>query len=107
MASVSSLTLQYIKVAVGAIDSGASVVITSGTVTMAFTTIGTEPVSGDWKTASWETDATRNPDRYYARVLVGPSGTVTLADGSYDVWVKVTGVGSEVPIVRAGRLTVT
>ena len=107
MTGISSLSLNYVKVAVSATDSGSAVDITSGTVTMAFTAVGTEPVSGDWKTASWETDATRTPNRYYARCLVGPSGTVTLTDGTYDVWVKVSGVGSEVPIIRAGQLVVT
>lgn len=107
MATISSLSLAYIKVPLSATDSGASVVLTSGTVTMAFTAVGVEPVSGDWNTASWETDATRTPSRYYARCLVGPTGTVTLADGTYDCWVKVSGVGSEIPVIRAGNLIVT
>lgn len=103
----SSLSENYVKVPVSATDSGASVNISTGTVTMAFTAVDTEPVSGDWKTATWETDATRSPARYYARCLVGPGGTVTLTDGDYDVWVKVTGVGSEIPVQKAGRITVS
>lgn len=107
MTLISSLSKQYVKVRVSSIDSGAPVDITAGTVQMAFTTPGTEPVSNDWKSATWETDTTRNPDRYYARCLVGPSGTITLTDGTYDVWVKVSSVGSEIPVLRAGSVTVT
>lgn len=107
MTLISSLSKQYVKVRVSAAESGASVDLTGGTVQMAFTVVGTEPVTNDWKSATWETDSTRNPDRYYARCMVGPSGTITLSDGTYDVWVKVTGVGTEIPVIRAGALTVT
>lgn len=107
MIQISNLSKEYVKVPVVATDSGAHVDITVGTVTMAFTAVGTEPVSGDWKSASWETDATRFPMRYYARCLVGPSATVTLTDGTYDVWVKISGVGSEIPVQKAGQIQIT
>lgn len=108
MATISSLSIVYVKIPVAAIESGAVIDPTTATVTMAFPAVGVEPVSGDWKTATWETDATRTPDRYYARCLVGPSGTVTLTDGTYDVWTKITGITPEVPVLKAGdALTVT
>ena len=79
---------------------------TADTVTMAFTAAGVDPVLGDYKTASWETDATTTPSTYYARCLVGPGGTVTLAAGTYEVWVKITD-SPEVPVKRSGTLVVT
>lgn len=108
MASISSLSLQYVKVPIFGTEEGLPVDPTSSTVTMAFTAVGSEPTSGDWQTASWETDATRDPDRYYARCLVGPSGTITLEDGTYWVWWKIAGPDPEVPVGRAkDALTVT
>jgi len=77
---------------------------TSDTVQMAF--VNGEPTSGDWKTATWEADSSTNPTTYYARCLVGPGGTVTLSDGDYQVWVKITD-SPEVPVLKAGRLVVT
>lgn len=99
--TISSLSKEYIRVAVSAKESGTAVDPTSDTVTMAFVTTD-EPVSGDFKTASWETDN----GKYYARCLVGPGGTITLSDGLYSVWVKVTD-SPEVPVLKAGTLMVT
>lgn len=79
---------------------------TTDTVEMAFMATDGEPTAPDWKSASWETDTGPNPDRYYARCLVGPTGTVALVDGRYSVWVRVTDA-PEVPIRRVGVLQVT
>jgi hypothetical protein len=62
---------------------------------MAFTK-GPTPVSGDWKTAEWETAGTKR----YARCLVGPGGTTTLAKGLWAVWVKLTD-NPEIPVKKA------
>lgn len=108
MATVDALSLQYVKVPISAEEEGVPIDPTAGTVTMAFLATGTKPDTGDWKTADWETDATRTPARYKARCLVGPGGTVTLAAGTYVVWWKITGITPEVPIGTAeDRLTVT
>src|SRR5688572_17739715 len=58
---------------------------TSKPVTMAVKLRGTEPVSGDFKTASWEPSTTK------ARILIGPGSPVIgeLAPGIYRVWTKV------------------
>jgi hypothetical protein len=69
---------------------------------MAFPSRGVAPVSGDWKTAAWETDSTTTPATYYARLLVGPGGTAYQA-GTYDVYVKVTD-NPEIPVLLAGEL---
>lgn len=107
MPSVSSLSKEYVYVPVVDVAPGSTVDLTTGTVQMAFTTIGTEPVANDWKSASWATDTSRNPDRIFAKCLVGPGGAVTLTDGTYAVWVKVSGIGNETPVKAAGTLTVT
>ena len=103
---VSSLSLEYVRVAVRATANGSAVDVSADTVTMAFPLAGVDPSVGDWKTSSWETDATSSPTVYYARCLVGPSGTVTLAEGTYDVWVKITD-NPEVPARKAGELFVS
>ena len=106
IAEISAVSLEYVKVPVSAREDGAVVDPTADTVQMAFLTSGSPGVS-DWKSGSWETDATTNPDTYYARCLVGPSGgTITLTAGStYQVWVKVTD-NPETPVKRAGLLRV-
>jgi hypothetical protein len=86
----SALTKEYVAAEVTAREAGLPVVLSSDTVEMAFPASETAPVGGDWKTASWETDATSTPPRYLARCLVGPGGTVVLAANTYDVWVRVT-----------------
>lgn len=98
---ISVLSREYVKVAVSATEAGSAVDPTNDTVQMAFPVLGTDPISGDWKAATWETVGTT----YYARCLVGPGGTVTLAAGSYNVWVKVTD-NPEAPVRRAGVLKV-
>jgi hypothetical protein len=87
---ISSLDLQYVPAEVVLRDSGLVVNVSGDTVQMAFPVAEVAPAGGDWKAATWETDATATPTRYLARCLVGPAGTVTLAAGLFDVWVKVT-----------------
>src|SRR6266576_2440137 len=87
---MSSLDLQYVPAEVTLRDSGLPVNVSGDTVTMAFPLTEVAPVGGDFKAATWETDATATPTRYLARCLVGPSGTVTLTAGLYDIWVKVS-----------------
>jgi hypothetical protein len=94
-------SLQYVKVPVSAVVDGDAYDPTADTVKMAFTARFTNPVSGDWKSAVWETSGTR----YYAKCLVGPGGTVALTAGSYKVWVKVTD-SPEAPILPSGELVV-
>jgi hypothetical protein len=103
---LSSLSLEHVRVRVSAVVNGAPINPTADVVAMAFKQADAEPSGGDWKTASWETDATSTPSTYYARCLVGPSGTVTLADGEWDVWIKVTD-SPEVPVRKIGKVTVT
>lgn len=105
MLEISVLSLTYVRAQVRANQSGAVVDPTGYTVQAAFTAPGTNPVSGDWKSASWETDAVPHPDRYYARCLVGPGGTVALAVGTYEMHLKITAT-PEIPVLTAGPLKV-
>lgn len=98
-------SLEYVRVPMAAEKSGAAYDPTGDTVVMALLAGPAAPSSGDWKTASWDTDATAYPPTYRAQCLVGPGGTVTLAAGVYTVWVKVTD-SPEVPVKRAGQIKV-
>jgi hypothetical protein len=101
---ISVTSLEWIRVRVQAKDNGLTVDPTADTVTMAFKTSG-DPSGGDFKTASWETDANTLPDTYYARCLVGPGGAATLTAGTYRVWVKIIDT-PETPILRCGQMVV-
>lgn len=83
MIELAALTNEYIRVQVSAKEDGVPVNPTADVVELAFMTSGS-PGTSDWVTGEWETDATTNPDTYYARRL-----TLALAPGSYDVWVRI------------------
>ncbi len=99
---ISVQSTEYVRIPVSARSSGVWVNPTSDVVAMALPYRGVAPVSGDWKTASWETDSTQSPATYYARLLVGPGGTAYQA-GTYDVYVKVTDT-PEIPVLLSGEL---
>jgi hypothetical protein len=106
--TISTLSLEFVRVRVDATESGTRVDPTAQTVTMAFKSGGADPAGGDFKTASWETDDS-DPYHpvYYARCLVGPAGAATLTPGTYKAWVKIVDT-PEVPVIEApGRLVVT
>jgi hypothetical protein len=99
-------SLEYVAVNVTAKEAGAFINPTADTVTMAFTENFADPVAANFKTASWETDASTNPDTYTALCLVGPGGAVTLTPGDYTVWVKVVDTPESPIILVPGMLTV-
>ncbi len=106
MLVISALSLEYVRVQVQATEAGVPVNPTSDTVYLAFMAEGSTPGSSDWKTASWETDASTSPTTDYARALVGPGGVITLSAGSvYDVWTKWTD-NPEAPVKKAGPIRV-
>jgi len=96
---ISSASLESVMVPVTDVNG---TVLSGNTVQMAFT--AGQPTNPDWKAATWTT--LTSPTRYLATCLVGPGGTVTLADGSYEVWVKVTAT-PEIPVLFSGYLVVT
>lgn len=88
---IDQASIEYLRVPVAAETAGLVVDPTTQPVTIAVVPTGTEPVLGDFDTAAWETNATTDPDTYYAYVLIGPPpGLVTLTAGSiYDVYIKI------------------
>lgn len=100
---ISAQSKEYVRVPISAYEAGSLVNPTGDAIDMAFTT-GAAPAGGDWKTASWETDSSTTPTTYYARLAVGPGGSITLIAGTfYTVWVRVTD-NPEIPIIRAPGL---
>ena len=102
--SLPSVTTEYVRVAVSATESGVRINPTTSAVSMAFTAATAEPVSGDWKAASWDPVATCSG--YLAQCLIGPGGVVALADGEYAVWIRIVHDEENVQR-RAGTLTIT
>lgn len=84
---------------------GEYVDLTGTTVDFAFMAPDAEPSGGDFtSTGSW---LSSTPISAYARTLVGSAGT-SLAEGTYDVWVRITGLpNNEVPTKYVGVLTIT
>ena len=100
MATISVLATLYVKSRVTA-TVGCSVYNPTGDVVeFAFPAPGVAPVT--WFTGSWETC---NPSTFYARILVGPTGTVTLPVGTYDMWMRITDA-PEVPVMQVGTLRI-
>ncbi len=99
-------SLEYVHVRVRDAISGADP--TGDTVKMAFMPgpAYATPQSSDWKAASWTTDLTQTPHAFYARCLVGPGGTTTLAAGTYRLWVQLTDT-PEIPARPVGDITIT
>lgn len=76
------------------------------TVTVAFPTAGNDPAT--WTAATWNTDMSTDPDTYWAELLVsgtGGGGTVELAKGVYDVWIRVAD-GTQSPTRLVSRMAV-
>lgn len=106
--TMSSLSKEFVKVRVSGRRAGSVIDPTVYTVEFAFTTASvpaTEPEAADWVSGSWETD-TSQEEHYYARCLIGPSGTVELDDGDYDVWLRLDDT-LEQPVRHVGRIIIT
>lgn len=59
---------------------------TNDVVKLAFMPGIIKPATPDWNTGSWATDP--GPE-YLAQCLVGPTGTITVPIGTYNIWVTV------------------
>jgi hypothetical protein len=95
----SILSLEYVRASVAATEEGVAVDPTGDPLSFAFIPQGDLPTALTTFTAgSWEVDDSdvSNPV-YYARILVGPGGTVTLAMGEHDIYLKVVD-NPEVPV---------
>lgn len=102
--TISSLTAEYIRVAIEGTEDGTPVDPTGNAPSFAFKTTDDEPELADWNAGEWETDTTVYGTTYYARILIGTGGVV-LAAGKYKVWVRWT-VAPETPVRKAGVLTI-
>ena len=99
----SHLDTSYVQVPVQALVNGEAYNPTTDVVEMAFMAAWGIPADRDWNPASW-TDSTV-PGIYLAQCLVGPSGGVVLAVGTYDVWVQIID-NPEVPVMNTGTLAI-
>lgn len=101
MAELSNQSTEYVKIPVSTTENGLPVDPTDETVEMAFTEVGDEPAANDWNTATWETDDSRNPPIYYAKILVGPAGGAVEFDRGTKrlAWWRVTST-PETPVGR-------
>lgn len=106
MLTLSAVSREYVQVPVAARVAGAPVDVSTDVVEMAFLPGQAAPAEDDWLSASWDVDAVSVPARYRAQCLVGPDGTVELEAGVYSVWVRITD-DPEIPVRRAGQLTIT
>lgn len=107
MKTQSSLSLEFVDAAVTVTVGGNPLNPTGDTVQFAFLPDGVKPGVGDWKTGSWDTTQPRpTGNAYMAQCLVGPGGTVTLAPGTYTMWIKILD-SPEVPVSSYGLLTIT
>ena len=106
MRTQSSLSTEYVPVHVRATINGVSNADpTADAAQMAFIPPGSNPSSGDWRTASWTTIPATPEPLYIAQCLVGPAGTITLTAGTYQVWVKITD-SPEIPVEPTGLLQI-
>ncbi|MEQ4723781.1 hypothetical protein [Nonomuraea sp. B19D2] len=96
MEPISSLSRPYVY----SVIKGAS---GSEVVEVAFTNLGAEPIETDWRTAEWA-NATAEGAR--VRILIGPGSSVVLPDGTYLMWVRVTGA-VERPVIPCGSIPIT
>jgi hypothetical protein len=99
-----SLAYVRTKVAADKFDGDWDYNPTNDKVEFAFTDEGGPVDDTSWYNGSWETHGSAHP-KYFALCLVGPSGTVTLSPGSYEIWVKITD-NPEIPVEYAGILEV-
>lgn len=68
-------------------------------VQIAFVVDGVLPGPSDWNAATWVTVS----GTYYAKILVGPDGGISLPETDYHVYVRVD-AGTEYPYMLCGYL---
>lgn len=105
MRTVSAASREYVPASVTATVAGSPYSPIADPVDFGFTSIGAAAPTL-WYPGLW--DAAPNPgtSTYTAQCLVGPGGTVTLAQGEYQVWIRVTD-NPEMPVLPVGLLSIT
>lgn len=101
-------TKEFVLFPVQATDADGDVIdLSTDTVHVAFTPVGSEPATGDWIAAAWEPGGPVS-GFYRAYLLVGGVGSGAdeeLADGLWSAWIRVTD-NPERPVRRAGLIRV-
>lgn len=91
-------SVEYVRIPVTAVNGAGTALNLSGdTVQVAATRSNASPTVADWRPAVW--------DNGQARILIG-GPDFTLTPGDWNLFVKVTD-NPELPVLRAGTLTVT
>jgi hypothetical protein len=104
--TISHLSTEYVLVPVSVTKAGVAYNPTADEVQFAFMPNPVQqPGVSDWLTGSWETDSSNIIYPYNARCLVGPSGVITLAQGTYVIFLKVFD-SPETPVLTVGQLIV-
>ena len=99
------ISTEYVLVQMAAKAGGVALDLATLPVSMAFMADSSAPEDEDWRSASWDVDATVRPRKYRARCLVGPGTNAELDTGDYHVWVRVTDL-PEIPARYAGVIEV-
>lgn len=85
-----SSSVETLRIPVHTEQAGVQVNITTSAVSFAYVAQGTEPVTGDYKVGSWDTEVHDDNITYWAQSLVGSAGADTdLAEGTYSVWIRL------------------
>lgn len=104
--TISHLSTEYVLVPVSVTKAGVPYNPTSDTVQFAFMPNAVQvPQNADWQVGAWETDSTNIIYPYNAKCLVGPSGTISLIQGSYVIYIKITD-SPEIPVLVGGQLVI-
>lgn len=104
---INHLSTEFVLVPVVATKAGVAYNPTADAVQFAFMPTATQvPQNTDWVGGSWDTVPSNALYPYNAKCLVGPTGTITLAIGTYIIYVKITD-SPEVPVLVAGQLQVS
>lgn len=99
---IAAVSTQFVSVDITASAGGMGFNPTSFPVNFAFISGPTEPQSGDWKTGQWAGSGAP----YIAQILVGPSNGLSLAPGSYQIWVQIIAT-PQVPVIQVGTLVIS
>lgn len=102
---MSSQSVDFLTAWVDSTRGGAveGVSLSSQPVAIAFTAVGHDPdVTTTWRSATWF--GTAGVARG-AGILIGPGTSHVIAEGKYEVYVKVTD-NPTIPVGHAGRLTI-
>ncbi len=105
---INHLSLQYYGIPVKTITlAGVAYNPTAYPVAMAFMPQATQsPGVSDWQAATWSAVPSNVLFPYAAYCLIGPGGTITLTQGTYVVYLKITG-SPEIPVQYAGQLEIS